>query len=83
MEGEVSAMAAFLGQLTEAFTEILTCVTATATTIFMLIWDNSPTQVIVLSLMVGLCLLILGRGPRVAGEVRRHEERASRRKKGG
>lgn len=51
--------------------------------IFMLIWDNSPTQVIVLSLMVGLCLLILGRGPRVAGEVRRHEERASRRKKGG
>lgn len=33
MEGEVSAMAAFLGQLTEAFTEILTCVTATATTI--------------------------------------------------
>ena len=51
--------------------------------IFMLIWDNSPTQVIVLSLMVGLCLLILGRGPRVAGEVRRHEERALRRKKGG
>lgn len=51
--------------------------------IFMLVWDNSPTQVIVLSLMVGLCLLILGRGPRVAGEVRRHEERASRRKKGG
>ena len=51
--------------------------------IFMLIWDNSPTQVIVLSLMVGLCLLILGRGPRVAGEVRRHEERAARRKKGG
>jgi hypothetical protein len=51
--------------------------------IFMLIWDNSPTQVIVLSLMVGLCLLILGRGPRVAGEVRRHEERVSRRKKGG
>lgn len=51
--------------------------------IFMLVWDNSPTQVIILSLMVGLCLLILGRGPRVAGEVRRHEERASRRKKGG
>lgn len=51
--------------------------------VFMLIWDNSPTQVIVLSLMVGLCLLILGRGPRVAGEVRRHEERAARRKKGG
>ena len=51
--------------------------------IFMLIWDNSPTQVIVLSLMVGLCLLILGRGPRVAGEVRRHGERSARRKKGG
>lgn len=51
--------------------------------IFMLIWNNSPTQIIILSLMVGLCILLLGRGARLAGEVRRSNERAERRKKGG
>lgn len=51
--------------------------------IFMLIWNNSPTQIIILSLMVGLCILLLGRGTRLAGEVRRSNERAERRKKGG
>ena len=48
MEGEVSAMAAFLGQLTEAFTEILKCVTATATTIvgnpFLLFTCHFPVR---------------------------------------
>lgn len=39
--------------------------------IFLMIWNNSPTQVIILSLMIGLCILILGRGARVAGSVRR------------
>ena len=39
--------------------------------IFLMIWNNSPTQVVVLSLMIGLCVLLLGRGARVAGAVRR------------
>ena len=39
--------------------------------IFLMIWNNSPTQVIILSLMIGLCILLLGRGARVAGAVRR------------
>ena len=39
--------------------------------IFLMIWNNSPTQVIILSLMIGLCILLLGRGARVAGVVRR------------
>ena len=39
--------------------------------IFLMIWNNSPTQVVVLSLMIGLCILLLGRGARVAGAVRR------------
>lgn len=34
--------------------------------IFMMIWDNSPVQPIVLSLMLGLALLLLGRGARAA-----------------
>lgn len=39
--------------------------------IFLKIWNNSPTQVIILSLMIGLCILLLGRGARVAGAIRR------------
>ena len=30
--------------------------------IFMIIWNNSPTQVITLSLMLGLAMYLLGRG---------------------
>lgn len=43
--------------------------------VFLLIWENSPTQVIVLSLMLGLCILLLGRGARIAGAARRHSDR--------
>lgn len=47
--------------------------------VFMLIWDNSPVQPIILSLMLGLCMLLLGRGARVADAASRStsEERAS------
>lgn len=31
--------------------------------IFMIIWNNSPSQIIVLSLMLGLAMYLLGRGP--------------------
>ncbi len=31
--------------------------------IFMVIWNNSPSQIIVLSLMLGLAMYLLGRGP--------------------
>lgn len=34
--------------------------------VFMLIWDNSPTQIITLSLMLGLAMLLLGRGAKAA-----------------
>lgn len=30
--------------------------------IFMIIWDNSPTQIVTLSLMLGLAMYLLGRG---------------------
>jgi hypothetical protein len=29
----------------------------------MIIWNNSPSQIIVLSLMLGLAMYLLGRGP--------------------
>lgn len=57
MEGEVSAMAAFLGQLTEAFTEILKCVTATATTIA----GNQFLLFTVIFLFAGGVIGIMGR----------------------
>lgn len=57
MEGEVSAMAAFLGQLTEAFTEILTCVTAAATTIV----GNPFLLFTVIFLFAGGVIGIMGR----------------------
>ena len=57
MQGEVSAMAAFLGQLTEAFTEILTCVTATATTIV----GNPFLLFTVIFLFAGGVIGIMGR----------------------
>lgn len=41
--------------------------------IFMIIWDNSPNQVIVLSLMLGLCCLVLGRGAKLARAARRSD----------
>lgn len=50
--------------------------------VFMIIWDNSPKQPIILSLMFGLCALLLGRGARLAGEIRRSSERSERRTKG-
>lgn len=36
------------------------------TGVFMIIWNNSPTQVIVLSLMLGIAMLCIGRGVRAA-----------------
>lgn len=57
MEGEVSAMAAFLGQFTEAFTEILKCVTATATTIV----GNPFLLFTVIFLFAGGVIGIMGR----------------------
>ena len=57
MEGEVSAMAAFLGQLTEAFTEILTCVTSAATTIV----GNPFLLFTVIFLFAGGVIGIMGR----------------------
>lgn len=54
--------------------------------IFMMVWNNSPKQPIILSLMLGLCMLLLGRGARLAGEVRKandRAERSQRRTKGG
>lgn len=57
MEEEVSAMAAFLGQLTEAFTEILKCVTATATTIV----GNPFLLFTVIFLFAGGVIGIMGR----------------------
>ena len=57
MDGEVSAMAAFLGQLTEAFTEILQCVTATATTIV----GNPFLLFTVIFLFAGGVIGIMGR----------------------
>lgn len=49
--------------------------------VFMLIWDNSPTQPIILSLMLGLCMLVLGRGARIAAAASsgKSEERSDRR----
>lgn len=39
------------------------------TSVFMLIWDNSPTQAIVLSLMLGIAMLSIGRGVSAAVRV--------------
>ena len=44
--------------------------------IFMIIWENSPNQVIVLSLMLGLCGLVLGRGARLARAAHRSDRGA-------
>lgn len=40
--------------------------------IFMMIWNNSPTQVIVLSLMLGIAMLSIGRGAMAAVRVSRN-----------
>lgn len=50
--------------------------------IFMMIWNGSPKQPIILSLMFGLCMLLLGRGARLSGEIRKSSERSERRTKG-
>lgn len=45
--------------------------------IFMAIWNNSPTQVIILSLMLGIAMLSIGRGAMAAVRVsrnRRHDD---------
>lgn len=39
------------------------------TSVFMLIWNNSPTQAIVLSLMLGIAMLSIGRGVSAAVRV--------------
>lgn len=39
------------------------------TSVFMLVWDNSPTQAIVLSLMLGIAMLSIGRGVSAAVRV--------------
>lgn len=45
------------------------------TGVFMLIWDNSPTQVIVLSLMLGIAMLAIGRGVQAAIRVSNRRDR--------
>ena len=40
--------------------------------IFMQIWNNSPTQIIILSLMLGIAMLSIGRGVQAAVRVSRH-----------
>lgn len=57
MEPEVSAMTAFLTQLTGAFTEILKCVTSTATTIV----GNPFLLFTVIFLFAGGVIGIMGR----------------------
>lgn len=42
---------------------------AYVTNVFMLIWNNSPTQAIVLSLMLGIAMLSIGRGVSAAVRV--------------
>ena len=42
--------------------------------IFMQIWNNSPTQVIILSLMLGIAMLSIGRGVQAAVRVSRHRD---------
>lgn len=40
--------------------------------IFMQLWNNSPTQIIILSLMLGIAMLSIGRGVQAAVRVSRH-----------
>lgn len=42
--------------------------------IFMQIWNNSPTQIIILSLMLGIAMLSIGRGVQAAVRVSRHRD---------
>ena len=42
--------------------------------IFMQIWNNSPTQIIVLSLMLGIAMLSIGRGAMAAVRVSRNRQ---------
>lgn len=42
--------------------------------IFMQIWNNSPTQIIILSLMLGIAMLSIGRGVNAAVRVSRHRD---------
>ena len=42
--------------------------------IFMSIWNNSPTQIIILSLMLGIAMLSIGRGVNAAVRVSRHRD---------
>lgn len=42
--------------------------------IFMQIWNNSPTQIIILSLMLGIAMLSIGRGVHAAVRVSRHRD---------
>lgn len=42
--------------------------------IFMSIWNNSPTQIIILSLMLGIAMLSIGRGVQAAVRVSRHRD---------
>lgn len=43
--------------------------------IFMMIWDNSPTEIITLSLMLGIAMLGIGRGVQAAVRVSRNFNR--------
>lgn len=43
--------------------------------IFMMIWDNSPTEIITLSLMLGIAMLGIGRGVQAAVRVSRNSSR--------
>lgn len=42
--------------------------------IFMQIWNNSPTQIIILSLMLGIAMLSIGRGVQAAVRVSRRKD---------
>lgn len=43
--------------------------------VFMVIWDNSPTQIIILSLMLGIAMLAIGRGVMAAVRVSNRNSR--------
>lgn len=47
------------------------------TSVFMIVWNNSPTQIIILSLMLGIAMLAIGRGVMAAVRVQHNNGRNS------
>lgn len=70
----------YIGQLDFGLTDWSDAISGISyiSNVFMIIWNNSPTQIITLSLMLGVTSLLLGRGARIAGEARRSQQRAER-----